>query len=162
MGDPAIAPPAIEEVEAQLLGTSPMDTLSLDYRIAKTALVRAYIDLTILQDYYESQVETSSLPVAPNYVTRRVEPALLAGSDALQSLSDIPTTTQTAPGIAEYVQDARFILLQYIRHHMPTSFPAHLARFELQPQTKKRPFTRPSRTKHGPRRQYLRHHAAFL
>ena len=163
MGDNAIAPPALdnnpdlEEIEAQILGLAPMDTLSLDYKIARNALVRAYTDLTLIQNYYESQVETGSLPLVPKYVARRVKPALHAGNEGLQSLSDIPTTIHAAPGIAEYMHEARFILLQFIRHHGPTSFPEHLARFELKIRPEKRPFTRPSRTKHAPRRQYTRH-----
>ena len=163
MGEPAIAPlapgnnPDNEEIEAQLLGISPMDTLSLDYKIARHALVRAYTDLSLIQNYYESQVETGSLPIVPKYVARRVRPALRAGNDSLQSLSDIPTTIHAAPGIAEYMHEARFILLQFIRHHGLTSFPEHLARFELKTRPEKRPLTRPSRTKHAPRRQYTRH-----
>ena len=86
MGDNAIAPPALdnnpdlEEIEAQILGAAPMDALSLHYKIAKNALVRAYTDLSLVQNYYESQVETGGLPIVPKYLARRVKPALRAGN----------------------------------------------------------------------------------
>ena len=163
MGGHAIAPlalddnPDLEEIEAQILGLAPMDTLSLEYKIARNALVRAYTDLTLAQNYYEAQVETGNLPIVPKYVNRRVIPALRAGDEALQLLSNIHATIHGGPGIAEFMHGARLVLLRFIRHHSPTTVPEHLARFELNTRHKKRPFTTPSRTKHTSRRQYDRH-----
>ena len=162
MGEPAVAPPALdnhldlEEIEAQLTGTSPADTLSLHYQLARNSLVQAFTDLTLIQNFYESKLETNDLPILPRHISRRVNPALRAGDDALQLLHDVHSTIHSGPAIANLMYGARFVLLLFIRRHIPTTVPDNLGRFEPWSRNKKRPFTKPSRMGHGPWRNYNR------
>ena len=162
MGDNVIAQPMpnndpdLEEIEAQILGLAPMDTLSLQYEIARNALIRAYTDLNLIENYYEAQVETGRLPIVPEYLARRVKPALRAGNEGMDLLTNTHATITSAPGIAKFMHDARFVLLTFIRKHDP-SLPSDLARFEPRFRHKKRLFTTPTRTRHGHPRQYTRH-----
>ena len=153
MGDHAIAPPVLNvgEIEERILGIEHDSIFSLHYRIARTALLQAQKDLSLVQNHYESMVETGTLPVYPDYVARRVKPALRAGKEGIRLLKNVHATIAGAHGIAQYMDNARIVLLQFMRHHGAAILPTRLARFELDAPPKKRHSVRPVQTRHGPR-----------
>ena len=153
MGDHAIAPLNVGEIEERILGTEHDSIFSLHYRIARTALLQAQKDLSLVQNHYESMVETGTLPVYPDYVEKRVKPALRAGRKGIRMLSNVHVTIDRAHGLALFLDDARTILLQYMRRHGAALLPTRLARFDLDTPAKKRHSTRPVKTRYGPRQQ---------
>ena len=155
MGDHAIAPafannPHIRQIEDDILGIEQNHIWSLHYKLARTALLQAQHDLELVQNQYESMVETGTLPVYPDYVSRHVKPALRAGRRGIKMLSSVHTTIRKAHGLALFLDDARTILLQFMRHHGAALLPTRLARFDLDAPTKKRPSIRPGHTRYGP------------
>ena len=156
MGDHAIAPafannPHIRQIEDDILGVEQNSIFSLHYKLARTALLHARHDLELVQNQYESMVETGTLPVYPDYVSRRVKPALRAGREGIKMLKNVHATITRAHGLAQFMDNARIALLQFLRHHGAAVLPTRLARFELETPTKKRPSIRPVQARHGPR-----------
>ena len=118
-----------------------------------TALFQAQHDLDLVQNQYETMVETGTMPVYPDYVEKRVKPALRAGRKGIRMLSNVHTTINRAHGLALFLDDARTILLQFMRHCGAALLPTRLARFDLDTPAKKRPSIRPVKTRYGPRQQ---------
>ena len=155
MGDHAIAPafannPHIRQIEDDILGIEQNNIWSLHYKLARTALLQAQHDLDLVQNQYESMVETGTMPVYPDYVEKRVKPALRAGRKGIRMLSNVHVTIDRAHGLALFLDNARTILLQYMRRHGAALLPTRLARFDLDAPTKKRPSIRPGHTRYGP------------
>ena len=152
MGDPAIDPPAhIVEIENQIFGPTNPNILSLRYKLAKNALLRAHEALDYLNYHYKSMAEIGTLPVAPVYLTHRVKSALRAGREGMRRIWNVHTTIAGAQGIAQYVNSTRFALLRFMNQHGAHTLPRHLARFELDAPPEKRHSARPVRTRYGPR-----------
>ena len=103
MGDHAIAPPVLNigEIKDRILGIEHDSIFSLHYRIARKALLQAQKDLSLVQNHYESMVETGTLPIYPDYVARRVKPALRAGKEGIRLLKNVHATIAGAHGIAQ-------------------------------------------------------------
>ena len=158
MGEPAIAPafadnPHIRQIEDDILGIEQHGIFSLQYKLARTTLLQAQHDLELVQNQYESMVETGTIPAYPDYVSRRVKPALRAGREGIRLLKNVHATISGAHGIAQFMDNARIVLLQFMRCHGAAVLPTHLARFELETPTKKRLSIRPVQARHGPRQQ---------
>jgi hypothetical protein len=152
MGDPAIDPPAhIVEIENQIFGPTNPNILSLRYKLAKNALLRAHEALDYLNYHYKSIVEIGTLPAAPVYLTHRVKSALRAGREGMRRIWNVHTTIVGAQGLAQYINSTRFALLRFMHQHGAHTLPRHLARFELDAPPEKRHSVRPVRTRHGPR-----------
>ena len=156
MGDHVIAPafannPHLRQIEDDILGVEQNHIWSLHYKLARTALLQAHHDLGLVQNQYETMVETGTMPVYPDYVEKRVKPALQAGRKGIRMLCNVHVTIRRAHGLALFLDDARTILLQFMRHHGAALLPTRLARFDLDAPTKKRHSTRPVKTRYGPR-----------
>ena len=156
MGDHAIAPafannPHIRQIEDDILGVEQNSIFCLHYKIARTALLRSQRDLELVQNQYESMVETGTLPVYPDYVANRVKPALRAGRKGIRILQNVHATLTKAHRVTQYMDNARIVLLQFMRHHGAAILPTRLARFELDVPPEKRHSVRPVQTRYGPR-----------
>ena len=153
MGDHDIAPafannPHIRQIEDDLLGIEQNSIWSLHYKLARTALLQAQHHLDLVQNQYESMVETGTMPMYPDYVEKRVKPALRAGRKGIKMLSSVHTTIRKAHGLALFLDDARLILLQFMRRHGAAILPTRLARFDLETPARKRPSVRPGHTRY--------------
>ena len=153
MGEQAIVPhpPDIGAIENQILGLGNNNILSLRFKVARNALLRAHEELDYLHYHCKSMVEIGTLPPCPDYLAHRVKSALRSGREGLRLIWNVHATITRAHGIAQHVHDARIVLLQFMRHHGAATLPNHLARFELDTLPKKRLFPRRS-----PRLQYTR------
>ena len=140
MGDHAIVPPVpdIGAIENQILGLANDNILSLRFKVARYALLRAHEELDYLHYHCKSMVEIGTLPPCPDYLAHRVKSALRSGREGLRLIWNVHATITRAPGIAQYIRDARTALLQFMRHHGAAALPDHLARFELDTPPKKR------------------------